>query len=71
MGSKDLANDGNGIKGYPIKKWHHDINKPIVYGIHTEKDSKKPSHYLDTLLKAKAIVPAPNTFNMSRDLSIK
>jgi len=36
MGSKK-SNQQYGIGGYEVKLWHHDVNKPIVYGIHKEK----------------------------------
>jgi hypothetical protein len=45
--------------------WHHDVTKPIVYGIHLEKYGKHPTHYLDGLMKTKKIVPAPNTYNIT------
>ena len=40
--------------------WDHDVEKPIVYGIHKDKCSKKPRHFLDAFLKSKAHVPPPN-----------
>lgn len=58
----------NGIPGYDMKLWHHDVNKPIIYGIHKEI---KPRHYLDEYLKTKKIVPPPNTYNMMKDFTIK
>lgn len=71
LGSKAMRNTDFGIKNYHIKQWHHDIDKPIVYGIHQDKNSKKPRHFLDAYLKTKAIVPSPNTYNMSKDFTIK
>jgi hypothetical protein len=55
MSSKKFSHVG-GIKGYEVKLWHHDVIKPIIYGIHKDM---KPRHYLDTYLRAKAHVPAP------------
>ena len=49
--------------------WHHDVNKPIVFGIHKEK-VKGPKHYLDDTLRIKKNVPAPNTYNMAKDLKV-
>ena len=60
-----------GIEGYEIKLWHHDINKPLSYGIHKDKVSKKPRHYLDSYMKTKQYVPAPTTYNIAKDLSFK
>uniref|UniRef100_A0A7S3FZ33 Uncharacterized protein n=1 Tax=Strombidium rassoulzadegani TaxID=1082188 RepID=A0A7S3FZ33_9SPIT len=57
-----------GIEGYELKKWHQDINKPIVYKIHPEQ---KPKHFLDDVLRQKKDVPPPNTYNINRELSIK
>ena len=54
-----------------VKKWHHDINKPIVYGIHEDKNCKKPRHYLDNYLKSKSIVPSPNSYTVAKDFSLK
>lgn len=34
FGSKAMKNKEFGIKDYTMKLWHHDIDKPIVYGIH-------------------------------------
>lgn len=45
-----------GIEGYELKKWHHDVNKPIVYKIHP---MKKATHFLDGVLKSKKDVPSP------------
>ena len=77
-GSKKTVNSGFGIPNYPdVKKgtngmfWHHDVNFPIVFGIHKDKYSKVPRHYLDGLMKTKKIVPPPNTYNIPRDLLIK
>ena len=58
-------------KGTKGEFWHQDINLPIVYGIHKDKFSTKPRHYLDGLMKTKKIVPSPNTYNITKDLSIK
>jgi hypothetical protein len=66
LGSKKMSY--NGIPGYDMKLWHHDVNKPIIYGIHKEI---KPRHYLDEYLKTKKIVPPPNTYNMMKDFTIK
>ena len=52
MGSKKTAQTG--IPGYEMKLWHHDVDKPIVFGIHKEI---KPRHYLDDLLRSKKHVP--------------
>tara|TARA_B110000285_G_C15054306_1_gene578697 strand:+ start:759 stop:881 length:123 start_codon:yes stop_codon:yes gene_type:complete len=30
------AAEGHGIKGYELKLWHHDVHKPVIYGIHKE-----------------------------------
>eukprot|EP00356_Strombidium_inclinatum_P016753 CAMPEP_0170506206 /NCGR_PEP_ID=MMETSP0208-20121228/54036_1 /TAXON_ID=197538 /ORGANISM="Strombidium inclinatum, Strain S3" /LENGTH=339 /DNA_ID=CAMNT_0010787583 /DNA_START=392 /DNA_END=1411 /DNA_ORIENTATION=+ len=57
------------LKNYELKKWHHDVNKPIIYGIHKEKG--KPRHFLDDILKAKKIVPPPNTYDTSRTFVLK
>ena len=57
-GSKKLSNNF-GMPAYEVVRrgdrgefWHHDINKPIVFGIHKEK-VKGPKHYLDDTLKVK------------------
>jgi hypothetical protein len=63
-GSKALRHKDLGIPDYPVKLWHHDVEKPIVYGIHKDKNSKKPRHFLDAYLKTKSIVPPPNTYNI-------
>lgn len=34
-----------------MKRWHHDVDKPIVYGIHKDVMGKKPRHFLDPWLK--------------------
>ena len=52
LGSKKTSQMG--IPGYEMKLWHHDIDKPIVFGIHKEI---KPRHYLDDLLRSKKHVP--------------
>lgn len=67
LGSKKNSNQG-GIKGYDLKLWHHDVDKPIVFGIHKEI---KPRHYLDDILRVKKGVPPPNTYNVRKDLIIK
>ena len=74
-GSKKL-NINFGIPGYEVARcgdrgeyWHHDITKPIVYGIHKEK-VRGPKHYLDDLIKPKAKFPAPNAYNMAKDLKL-
>jgi hypothetical protein len=56
------------LKDYELKKWHHDIDKPFVVGIH--KDIK-PRHYMDPMLKSKKLVPAPNAYQISRELTSK
>ncbi len=68
LGSKNMNQTGL-LKNYELKKWHHDINKPIIYGIHKEKG--KPRHFLDDILKAKKIVPSPNTYDTSRSFIMK
>jgi len=55
---------------YDLKRWHHDVNKPIVFGIHQDK-SGKPRHFLDDILKAKKIVPPPNTYDTSKSFIMK
>lgn len=70
MGSK-LMNQQYGIQGYELKLWHHDINKPIVFGIHQDKYSKKPRHYLDPLIKQKEHVPPPTSYNVCGDFKLK
>ena len=67
MGSKK-TNQQNGIEGYELKLWHHDVDKPIVYKIHKKLKEK---HYLDDYLKTKKIVPPPDTYNIAKDFSIK
>ena len=62
------AADGHGINGYELKLWHHDVHKPVIYGIH--KETKK-RHYLDTYLRSKAHVPSPHQYNIAKDMSIK
>lgn len=57
-----------GIAGYELKLWHHDVNKPIIYGIHKEL---KPRHYLDEILRQKKMVPSPNTYNVMKDMTVK
>lgn len=71
MGSKRTQNN-IGIDGYEVKLWNHDISKPVSYQIHKESGlRKKPRHYLDNILRSKAIVPAPTTYNIAKDLSLK
>jgi hypothetical protein len=69
MGSKRL-NQQYGIQGYEVKLWHHDVDKPIVFGIHQDKNSKKPRHYLDPLIKQKEHVPPPTTYNVTGDFKL-
>ena len=65
LGSKDSQ---FGISGYEVKLWHHDVNKPLNYGIHKEI---KPRHYLDQFMRSKAYVPAPTAYNVAKDLNNK
>lgn len=51
-----------------MKLWHHDVNKPIVFGIHKEI---KPRHYLDDILRTKKSVPPPTQYTVAKDFSIK
>lgn len=74
-GSKKL-NVNFGIPGYEVVRrgdrgefWHQDTTKPIVYGIHKEK-VKGPKHYLDDALRAKKDFPAPNKYNLAKDLKL-
>jgi hypothetical protein len=67
LGNKRDSNIGF-IPNYEMKLWHHDVNKPIIYGIHKEL---KPRHYLDEILRQKKGVPPPNTYNVMKDLSVK
>ncbi len=53
------------LSGYEVKLWHHDVNKPIVYGIHAEK---KPRHFLDDYLRSKKNVPSPHAYTTAKDL---
>lgn len=73
FGSKEMRNDKIGIKGYPVKMWNHDVDKKytICYGIHKDKCSKKPRHFLDPYLKTKEHVPPPNTYNMMGNFNFK
>ena len=66
LGSKKTSQVG--IEGYEMKMWHHDVNKPIIYGIH--KDIK-PRHYLDDVLRTKKIVPPPTQYTVAKDFTIK
>jgi hypothetical protein len=74
-GSKKL-NINFGIPGYEVARrgdrgefWHHDVSKPVVFGIHKEK-VKGPKHYLDDALRMKKGFPAPNAYNMAKDLKL-
>lgn len=67
LGSKKNSNQG-GIAGYDLKLWHHDVDKPIIFGIHKEI---KPRHYLDDILRVKKGVPPPNTYNVRKEPVIK
>ena len=51
-----------------MKLWHHDVNKPVIYGIHKEF---KKRHYLDTYLRSKAHVPSPANYNIANDFILK
>ena len=51
-----------------MKLWHHDVNKPIVFGIHKEI---KPRHYLDDILRVKREVPPPTTYEVRKDFNLK
>jgi hypothetical protein len=66
LGSKKTSQVG--IEGYEMKMWHHDINKPTIYGIH--KDIK-PRHYLDDILRSKKIVPPPTQYTVAKDFTMK
>ena len=57
-----------GIKGYEVKLWHHDTQKPIAFGIHKHM---RPHHYLDDLMRMKANVPAPTSYELRKDLTIE
>lgn len=57
-----------GIKGYEVKLWHHDINKPVSFGIHKHQ---RPHHYLDELMRVKKEVPAPTSYNVRQGLEVK
>ena len=59
-----------GVEGYELKLWHHDVNKPLSYGIHKDV-GKKPRHFLDDIMRQKKIVPPPNQYTIAKDLSIK
>ena len=56
-----------GIKGYEVKLWHHDTQKPIAFGIHQHQ---RPHHYLDDLMRMKANVPAPTSYELRQGLEI-
>lgn len=62
------AAEGHGIPGYENKLWHHDTEKPTIYGIHKEM---KKRHYLDNYLRSKQFVPAPTSYNITKDMTIK
>jgi hypothetical protein len=70
FGSREMMQEF-GIKGYPIKKWHHDVEKPIVYQIHQdtkfedERFKTKKRHFLDPYLKSKAHVPSPDKYSIT------
>ena len=49
FGNKKANAGGMGVAGYEIKLWHHDVDKPLSYGIH--KDRGKPRHFLDDILR--------------------
>lgn len=66
LGSKKTSQVG--IDGYEMKTWHHDVNKPILYGIH--KDIK-PRHYLDDILRVKKSVPPPTQYTVAKDFTFK
>jgi len=51
-----------------VKLWHHDVQKPIIYGIHKEF---KKRHYLDTYMRSKAYIPSPGNYNISKDFVLK
>jgi len=51
--------------------WHPDTTLPIVYKIHKDQFRKEPRHYLDEMMKSKKIVPPPNAYNITKDLTIK
>ena len=57
-----------GIPGYELKLWNHDVQKPIVYGIHKQI---KARHFLDDILRQKKIVPPPNQYTVAKDFTIK
>lgn len=65
MGSKKTSQVG--IPGYEMKLWHHDVNKPIIFGIHKEI---KPRHYLDDLLRSKKNVPDAK-YQIAKDFTFK
>ena len=56
-----------GIKGYEVKLWHHDIQKSIAFGIH---EHSRPHHYLDELMRIKAEIPAPTSYNLRKGFEI-
>jgi len=63
--------DDIGVRGYEIKRWDHDRDEPIVFGIHKPAAGKPAKHYLDDLLKAKEAVPAPCKYDVSRNFVLR
>ena len=59
--------DNSNLVNYELKKWHHDINKPLSFGIHKHKSSK-PRNYIDEVIKAKKIIPSPGAYELSKTL---
>jgi hypothetical protein len=55
-------------KDYELKKWHHDVDKPFVVNFHKDV---KPRHFMDPMLKSKKNMPAPNAYNVAKDLSVR
>ena len=68
LGFKKYNNPG--IPGYEIKGWNHDVNKPIVFGIHSDTKGMQ-RHFLDPILKQKLGVPSPASYNISKDFIFK
>lgn len=66
--NKKGGGDGYLGKDYEVKRWHHDIEKPFVARFF--KDIK-PRHYMDPILKSKKHVPAPNAYNVAKDMSVR
>ena len=69
VSSKQIKYDNSTVKGYHLKMWHHDVNKPIVYGINPI--GKKKSHYLDPILRQKSFIPPPTAYNINREFFMK